>query len=251
MVSLLIEKTMPKICLLTVLLTVAFVSSFPLNVFALNRKKHDNRYSFLVASVKKYYLKEIPVKYRKFIHFNNFMFSGNFNKQLSGDSSLTVGNPDFAGKHTAVFKWYDGGSGLLAGMGFVSFDVAIRVPVVVAANTLGKYQIIKKSDLKTSFKNLNSLTPGYYVNIKKVAGRETRRVIALGSPVTGVNTERKRIINFGDKVDIIYDGDGLVLRAKGVALQSGAYGAVISVKNNDSGEIVKVTVKSAGVVTVR
>jgi flagella basal body P-ring formation protein FlgA len=95
------------------------------------------------------------------------------------------------------------------------------------------------------------LNDGYYLNDKNIAGREAKFFIAAGSALTKANTERKRIINFGDTVNIIYKSSGLILKTKGMALQAGALNSVIRVKNIQSGTVLNCLVKSDKAVAVR
>ena len=164
---------------------------------------------------------------------------------------IDINDARYSGYHTAVIKILDKKNGALKGLDDATFKTSIYAPVASASETIGKFQIIKPGEVKISYKNIPGLNDGYYLNVKKIAGREARFFITAGSALTNANTERRRIINFGDPVNIIYDGDGLILKTKGMALQAGALNSLIRVKNIESGAILKCTVKSAKIVEVK
>ncbi len=239
-------KTFAFIILAAVLLSVIFSDAG----FAYAAKKPN-----LKRIVIKSYLSKIPLKFKKYFHFSNFAYNIPF-KITAGilksySVSIAINNLKYSGYHTAIIKISDKKSGTIKGIDDVTFKTEIYAPVASAAETIGRFQIIKPGDVKISYKNIPGLNDGYYLNDKNIAGREAKFFIAAGSALTKANTERKRIINFGDTVNIIYKSSGLILKTKGMALQAGALNSVIRVKNIQSGTVLNCLLKPYKSVAVR
>jgi flagella basal body P-ring formation protein FlgA len=209
----------------------------------------------LKRMVIKSYLSKIPLKFKKYFYFSNFGYNIPFKITAGVLKSyyidIEMNNLKYSGYHTAIIKILDKKGGTVKGIDDVTFKTEIYAPVASAAETLGRFQIIKPGDVKISYKNIPGLNDGYYLNDKNIAGREAKFFIAEGSALTNANTERKRIINFGDTVNIIYKSSGLILKTKGMALQAGALNSIIRVKNIQSGTVLNCLVKSDKAVAVR
>lgn len=199
----------------------------------------------------KAYLKKVPLKFKKYFHFGNFHFNMPYKNFNLKNLRINIADTGYSGYHTALIKIINEKNGEMQGLDAATFKTSIYAPVVVASETIGKFQIIKSGEIKISYKNIPSLNDGYFLNVKKAAGREAKFFIAEGSALNNANTERRRIINFGDRVNIIYDENGLILKTKGMALQSGALNSKIRVKNLESEEIVECMVKSPKTAEVR
>ncbi len=240
-----------------------FLVSLLLLTFSYSRyahalKKPKNaalKYIYLKRMVIKSYIKKIPLKFKKYFHFGDFEYNIPFKitaKNFKDYSvKVEINNLKYSGYHTAVIKLLNKNSGTIKGMDDITFKTEIYAPVVVASETIGKFQIIKTGDVKISYKNIPGLNDGYYLNYKNLIGREAKFFITADSALTAANTERKKIINFGNTVNIVYNRYGLILKTKGMALQAGALNSVIRVKNIASGAILNCIVKSGKVVTVR
>ncbi|MHB1661563.1 MAG: flagellar basal body P-ring formation chaperone FlgA [bacterium] len=205
----------------------------------------------LRQAVMKSYLKKVPLKFRKYFHFNDFTFNVPIKNIKAYSVQIEINNSGFSGYNTAIIKLLDKNNGAVKGIDGINFKTEIYAPVAVASKTIGKFQIIKSGDVKISHKNIPALNDGYYLGGKGPVGREAKFFIARGSALTNANTERKRIINFGNAVNIVYKSSGLILEAKGTALQAGALNSVIRVRNIDSGTILNCIVKSNKIVMVK
>ncbi|MFW0883576.1 flagellar basal body P-ring formation chaperone FlgA [Candidatus Acidulodesulfobacterium sp. H_13] len=208
---------------------------------------HTQLKKFVINS----YLKEIEPKFRRYFSFNGFAFTIPVKNIGAYFMKSKIDNPEFSGYHTVIVKLLDRESDSVKGIAYVSFKTKIYAPVAVASQTIGKFQIIKRDDVKISYVSIPSLSGGYYLSKKYVIGREARFVIPQNSTLSKEDTEEKTVIVFGDEVDIVYKSYGLVLETKGVALQSGALNSIIRVKNIYSGAVLSCVVKSDKIVTVR
>lgn len=92
--------------------------------------------------------------------------------------------------------------------------------------------------------------PPLVASREAIVGKVSRRTLLPGAPVpTSAITERKLVAQ-GAKVRIVFEDAGLSIVAFGTALQSGSAGAVIQVRNFDSGVTVSGTVADDGSVRV-
>ncbi|RZD16189.1 MAG: flagellar basal body P-ring formation protein FlgA [Candidatus Acididesulfobacter guangdongensis] len=157
----------------------------------------------------------------------------------------------FAGMHTAVIKIINKKNGKLIDMFYADFNTAITAPVVVASRPVGKFQILGKNDLMIKKINISNIYAGYNFSVNKTAGKEAAVFISENMPITKINSERKRIINFGNIVSIVYKKYGINIKMRGIALQAGAYGQIIRVKNLESGSIISGIVKTDSSVIVK
>lgn len=210
-----------------------------------------NRYIKLKKLVINSYLKEIPLRFKNYFHFSHFRFRVQFQDAPGYSMVPIIHSPGFAGYDTAVIKLTNKKNGSLKGIAYATFKVSIYAPVVVASRTIGKFQTIKPEDVLIAYANIPNIHAGYYLNKTDVTGKEAKFTIVQNSVLSKINTERKRIINFGNTVSIVYEENGLSLKTKGTALQSGSYNSVIRVKNIESGLIVNGIVKSNKMVLVK
>ncbi len=247
------KTTYAVIFLLSVLLPGFFCRGY-----ALNGKKQGFtalKYAYFKRMVIKSYTDKIPLKFKKYFNFSNFAYNIPF-KITSKNATVyavkvEINNLKYSGYHTALIKILDRKTGELIGIDDITFKTEIYAPVAVASESIGRFQIIKPADVKISYENIPSLNDGYCLKSKKIAGREAKFFIGSGSALTNANTERRRIINFGDTVNIVYNKYGLILKTKGIALQAGALNSLIRVRNAASGEILNCMVKSNKTVAVR
>ena len=135
-------KTFAFIILAAVLLSVISDAGF---VYA--AKKPD-----LKRMVIKSYLSKIPLKFKKYFHFSNFAYNIPFKITAGVLKSYYVGveinNLKYSGYHTAIIKISDEKGGTIKGIDDVTFKTEIYAPVASAAETIGRFQIIKPTTLK-------------------------------------------------------------------------------------------------------
>jgi flagella basal body P-ring formation protein FlgA len=85
---------------------------------------------------------------------------------------------------------------------------------------------------------------------RDLIGKVSRRTLLPGQPIPLSAVENPRIISVGAQVRIIFAEDGLFITALGVALQQGAIGEVIRVRNHDSGLMVNGVIQPDGSIKV-
>jgi flagella basal body P-ring formation protein FlgA len=81
-------------------------------------------------------------------------------------------------------------------------------------------------------------------------GKVARQTLLPGRPVTQAALREPHAITQGQAALVIFQSGALTITGSAIALQSGATGDVVSVRNVDSGRIIKGTIGSDGAVHV-
>jgi flagella basal body P-ring formation protein FlgA len=81
-------------------------------------------------------------------------------------------------------------------------------------------------------------------------GKVARQTLLPGLPVTQAALREPHAITQGQAALVIFQSGALTITGSAIALQSGATGDVVSVRNVDSGRIIKGTIGSDGAVHV-
>lgn len=89
-----------------------------------------------------------------------------------------------------------------------------------------------------------------FMTPQSVLGKIARRTLLPGKPIP-VNALRDAfVITQGKSAFVVFQSDGLTITGLGVALQSGGVGDVVSLRNADTGTIIRGTVMDDGSVRV-
>lgn len=84
----------------------------------------------------------------------------------------------------------------------------------------------------------------------ELVGKVARRTLVPGKPIPANAIRTADAIQQGKSVKIVFQADGLTITGLGVALQSGAVGDLVTVRNVDSGATIRGTVQANGSVKV-
>ncbi|MCK0207906.1 flagellar basal body P-ring formation chaperone FlgA [Starkeya koreensis] len=84
----------------------------------------------------------------------------------------------------------------------------------------------------------------------QLVGKVARRTLLAGNLVPTMAVGESQLVTRGVAAEIRFEKDGLSISATGVPLESGVVGAVVRLKNADSGKIVTGVVQSDGSVRV-
>jgi len=123
-----------------------------------------------------------------------------------------------------------------------------RIPVL--AETLGRGTIIEPEDIAYINVRSNRVRPGSVMDADKLVGKQARRIIKPGKPVTLSQIQKPLMVEKGSTVVVFYALKTMNLTAKGKALQSGSQGDTIRVLNVKSNRIVLATVAQPNQVVV-
>ncbi|MCK5639617.1 MAG: flagellar basal body P-ring formation protein FlgA [Gammaproteobacteria bacterium] len=134
---------------------------------------------------------------------------------------------------------------------YVQADVKAYAPVLVAARTLRRGGILAAEDMELREMDLSRLGTGYIHDYKEVVGMSLRRPVRLGAVISPGLVAPPKIVNRGDRVFIQAKNGSFEVRMQGQALQDGAKGAIIRVRNLGSKREISAEVVGAGLVAVQ
>ncbi|MCG7927065.1 MAG: flagellar basal body P-ring formation protein FlgA [Candidatus Thiodiazotropha taylori] len=133
---------------------------------------------------------------------------------------------------------------------YISANVSIESPVVVAVRDLARGQAITGKDLKIKISDTSHLLRGYFETIDEVVGQTSKRTIRRGQVVTPSMLVVRKTIKRGDQVTIVAGAGGIQVRMQGKAMKQGNPGDLITVMNTKSKKQVEARVVSKGLVMV-
>lgn len=125
----------------------------------------------------------------------------------------------------------------------------IRLPV--AATTIAAGETI--SDALLAERSYPSAVAAQYpvaVSRSQLVGKVARRTLLAGNAIPVAAVSETQLVTRGVAAEIRFEKDGLSITATGVPLESGTAGAVVRLKNADSGKIISGVVQADGSVRV-
>ena len=87
-----------------------------------------------------------------------------------------------------------------------------------------------------------NLAQGYAQDVSQIQGLITTRTLLPGRTIMVASLRQPYAVKRGDKILLVYDNGGLRITAAGTPLADGTTGALIQVRNTDTGVILSGTV---------
>jgi flagella basal body P-ring formation protein FlgA len=141
------------------------------------------------------------------------------------------------------------------GQKVAAFDVQASLEewreMPVAKRPLPKGSVVGPDDFMMARMNMNALPRDVAKNESGVVGLKLSQEIAPGEVFRRQHLMIPPLVEAGQRVSLMYRSKLLEASAVGIALQQGAQGDVITVKNENSKKVVSGVVTEAGVVEVR
>ncbi|MGI1677405.1 MAG: flagellar basal body P-ring formation protein FlgA [Cellvibrionaceae bacterium] len=134
---------------------------------------------------------------------------------------------------------------------YVSTRVAIMDDVIVAITSLPKGTVLSAGHIDVATVNISEIGSHYATDINQLIGKAISRNIQRGKPIRLANLKEPTVVKRGQEVVIEAQTGGIMVAAYATAMSDGRIGEKISVKNNQSNQVVKATVLSSGRVGVR
>ncbi|MFQ5563001.1 MAG: flagellar basal body P-ring formation chaperone FlgA [Parvularculaceae bacterium] len=155
----------------------------------------------------------------------------------------TSRNP-VTGRFIVRLRAGDGGP-LFALAGTARERVAFPVPV----REFERGETLREDDI--DFVESAEVRPNAYIrDADELIGKETRRPLRKGAPVRPSDVVAPVLVKRGELVTMTYSVEGLRLTHMGVALDSGAKGEVIDIRNVRSERVLKAAVSGRGAAVV-
>lgn len=133
---------------------------------------------------------------------------------------------------------------------YIPITIDIYGPIVVAKTSIPKSTLIRKHHLELKEQQINLTRYANYNAIDLVQGMRAKRNIRQGAVISPSNLEAPMLVARGDQVIISAESEVIAIQMKGEALNSGALGEQISVKNLSSDRVIRARVTERGKVSV-
>lgn len=130
----------------------------------------------------------------------------------------------------------------------VTVQSRIRVWALAAPHAQGAR--LSASDVVAETHLVSGLSVGYVTDVAELARATLRHPLPAGAILTSEDLLPDYMVRQGEQITMVASIDGIQVRAAGLALQSGRYGALIRVQNATSAKVVQGLVEGDRVVDV-
>jgi flagella basal body P-ring formation protein FlgA len=131
---------------------------------------------------------------------------------------------------------------------YLPVTVEAFAKVMVARHPIAPNTEISERDISWSQRDISALGYGYLRSLGNGGGYRSRRSIAQGAVLTPNMVEASSIVSKGQRVQLNSKAGAVNVSMMGIAMESGALGARILVKNLNSGKSLEGVVESENVV---
>ena len=121
--------------------------------------------------------------------------------------------------------------------------------VTILVRPLNRGEVIKPSDVTTERRPKGDMS-GDYINAESAVGLAAKRPLRAGVTLNASDLMKPEAVQRNEAVTIVYEIPGVVLTARGKALETGSIGDIVGVVNIQSNRTVQATVVAPGRVTV-
>ncbi|MBN9230050.1 MAG: flagellar basal body P-ring formation protein FlgA [Legionella sp.] len=133
---------------------------------------------------------------------------------------------------------------------YVPVRISLMKTIYIASRTMHKGETITGSDLVQAEMDVHKLKNGYFDDIDKLIGRACKNTIPVNSAFNPQNIELAKVIHKGERVKITTTNNTLSISMDGLAMNDGAIGDSISVRNLTSNKVLEAQVAGEKQVTV-
>lgn len=134
---------------------------------------------------------------------------------------------------------------------YVPLQISASVNVVTLRAPLQRGAVLSEGDLAVIAKSFATLPPQYITDLNDVLGKELTRNLGADTVVAPQMLKEHPVISKGQEVVIIAGSSNFEVKMAGTALQNGAPGERINVKNNNSGRTVQAIIVNDNTVRVQ
>lgn len=131
----------------------------------------------------------------------------------------------------------------------VSSQANVRVQAVFAGQVIERGQTITAEQLKVQELDVGKAPRGFFSSPDAVAGKGAKRRIRANQLLDSSLLALPLLVRRGEEVKIVANRDGINATAQGQALEDGAQGTVIRVRNLGSNKTIDAQVIDTGIVT--
>lgn len=133
---------------------------------------------------------------------------------------------------------------------YVPVTVRSRIHVWVLRKPEAQGARLSAADVVSRTRLVSGLSAGYLTDLTTLGRSTLRHGLPAGAVLRTDDLLGDFLVRQGQQVTLVASLDGVRVRAQGVALQAGRYGALIRVQNPSSSKVVQGVVRSRNVVDV-
>lgn len=133
---------------------------------------------------------------------------------------------------------------------YVPVTVESRIRVWALKRTEPEGARLTAADLVPETRLVSGLAAGYVTDLDWVGRSSLRHPLPAGAVLHAEDLLADFLVRQGQQVTLVASLDGIQVRARGLALQAGRYGALIRVRNLTSAKVVQGVVQDGSVVDV-
>ncbi|MDY6920608.1 MAG: flagellar basal body P-ring formation chaperone FlgA [Pseudomonadota bacterium] len=122
--------------------------------------------------------------------------------------------------------------------------------VVVADRPIAKDTHLSERELRLELRDVSRLYAGYFTALEELDGFVTRRPVRADQVMSPALVDPAQMINRGERVVIVAERPGLSIRTTGEAMEDGAFGELIRVRNPSSNKVVEGRITAPGQIKV-
>jgi flagella basal body P-ring formation protein FlgA len=122
--------------------------------------------------------------------------------------------------------------------------------VCVTARRFDRHESLSADGLRLERREVTSLTDGYYSDLARVTGKQTKRIIQMGSTLQASDIQDIPLVARGSGVVVSVVIGSVTVVSKGKALEDGDLGQVITVQHLATGKRLYGTVAGRGLVVL-
>lgn len=134
---------------------------------------------------------------------------------------------------------------------YVPVSVKQFGPVVVLARPVSPGDTLSPDDVRLDQRDLGSLVTGYFTDPKQVVGKQVKRSLGVGQPLSRLAVTSPKLVRRGDRVVLLARTDKFEVRMEGKILSDGAAGDRVQVRNLRSNRVVEGSLTTDGIVLVQ
>jgi len=124
----------------------------------------------------------------------------------------------------------------------------VQVPTLARSVLPG--DIIQADDIAWQEKRAHQVNRTQVSNPDAIIGMQARRSLSAGMPILATDIEPNMVVKRRDVVTLVVESAAMRLTARGVALEDGALGDIVRIRNTTSDRVVEGRVAAAGLVEV-
>ena len=125
---------------------------------------------------------------------------------------------------------------------------AVQVPVL--RHSVNTDDIIERYMLTNQLFIANRVNNKYLLNADDIVGKVAKRRIAPNKGIRNIDVGEQLLVRRGDAVMVRYVDKNMMIETHGVSMENGSKGAMLKVKNSDSGIVMSGKIVSSGIIEV-